>query len=220
MKRRRLLKGLGAIALALPLAGCLRPPTVTLEGVELGEYEGQKLDSVTSLPDNSIGGPQYIARDAVRLEISGLVERPLTLTYDDVLRRRQYRKVITLNCVEGWSATMLWEGVLLADLIHEAGVKAEAVNVIFHALDADTSSIALDVIRDRKILLAHKLNGVALPPERGFPFQVAAELKWGYKWIKWVKKVELSADAAYRGYWESRGYSPKGDLAESFFGHR
>jgi DMSO/TMAO reductase YedYZ molybdopterin-dependent catalytic subunit len=67
------------------------------------------------------------------------------------------------------------------------------------------------------ILMAYKMNGVTLPPERGFPFELVAESKWGYKWIKWVTKIELSDDEDYRGFWESRGYSNSGDLDESFF---
>jgi DMSO/TMAO reductase YedYZ molybdopterin-dependent catalytic subunit len=200
---------------SLPLAGCLPRATVTLDGAELDEYQGERLDSVTSLPDNSIRGPQRIAREDVRLDVTGLVEHPLSFTLDEVLARQQYSKVITLNCVEGWSATLLWEGVLLDDLFQLAGVKSGAVNVIFHALDTYTSSLTLDFVRQNKILLAHQLNGVPLPAERGFPFQVVAEDKWGYKWAKWVKKIELSDNAGYRGFWESSGYSPKGDLKES-----
>ena len=66
-------------------------------------------------------------------------------------------------------------------------------------------------------MLAYKMNEVVLPPERGFPFQLVAEEKWGYKWIKWVTEIELSDDESYRGYWEQRGYSNNGDLNKGFF---
>jgi len=69
---------------------------------------------------------------------------------------------------------------------------------------------------DNDILLAYKMNDVILPPERGFPFQLVAEDKWGYKWIKWVKEIELSDNVNYKGYWESRGFSNEGDLDKSF----
>ena len=62
------------------------------------------------------------------------------------------------------------------------------------------------------ILLAYKMNGVVLPPERGAPFQLVAESKWGYKWIKWTTRIELSDDADYEGFWESRSYSNDADL--------
>ena len=72
-------------------------------------------------------------------------------------------------------------------------------------------SLPLDYIIDNDIIIAYKMNDIALPPERGFPFELVAEDKWGYKWIKWVTKIELSNDPNYRGYWESRGYNNSGD---------
>jgi DMSO/TMAO reductase YedYZ molybdopterin-dependent catalytic subunit len=62
------------------------------------------------------------------------------------------------------------------------------------------------------------MNNVTLPVERGFPFQLVAESKWGYKWIKWVTEIELSDNLNYTGYWENKGYSNSGDLNESFIG--
>ena len=57
-----------------------------------------------------------------------------------------------------------------------------------------------------------------LRPERGFPFQVVAEQKWGYKWCKWVVGIELSAEEDPGGYWEDRGYSNTGDLDKPYYG--
>ena len=62
------------------------------------------------------------------------------------------------------------------------------------------------------------MNNVTIPPEYGFPFQLVSESKWGYKWIKWVTKIEVSNDTNYTGYWESRGYTNGGDLNQSFSG--
>ena len=63
-------------------------------------------------------------------------------------------------------------------------------------------------------------NGLVLPKERGFPFEVAAEGKWGYKWAKWIKEIELSDNPDFRGYWESRGYSNDGDYPGPMFEKR
>ncbi|MEK6537311.1 MAG: molybdopterin-dependent oxidoreductase, partial [Actinomycetota bacterium] len=60
--------------------------------------------------------------------------------------------------------------------------------------------------------LAWKMNGITIPPERGFPFHLVAEDKWGYKWIKWITKIELTNDPNFRGYWESRGYNQDGSM--------
>jgi DMSO/TMAO reductase YedYZ molybdopterin-dependent catalytic subunit len=189
-----------------------------LEGAEIREYQGEKLSSINDFRENSIAGPQNVSLEDYELEITGLVDKPLTLTYDEVLDRKRYSKVVTLHCVEGWDATIFWEGVLLEDLLNQAGTQDSAVSVIFHAADGYTSSLPLEYIRQDKIMLAYKMNEVELLPERGFPFQVVAESKWGYKWVKWVTKIELSADPNYRGYWESRGYSNDGDLSGPIFG--
>ncbi len=188
------------------------PPT------EIKEYQGENLSSINDFRENSIKGPQYVDINDYQLKITGLVESPQSYTYDEVIGTHQsYKKVVTLDCVEGWSVKILWEGVLVRDLLAEAGPLPEAKVVIFHAYDGYTTSLPLDYITGNDILMAYKMNGVTLPPERGFPFELVAESKWGYKWIKWITEIELSDNENYRGYWESRGYSNSGDLNKSFF---
>lgn len=184
-----------------------------LQEIEIKEYEGIDLSSITDFRENSIKGPQYVDIDNYRLEISGLVENPTTYTFNETINNYQnYKKVVTLHCVEGWSVTILWEGVLLKDLIQEAGASQNATTVIFHAYDGYTTSLPIDYIVDQEILMAYKMNGVPLPPERGAPFQLVAESKWGYKWIKWITEIEISDNTDYKGYWERRGYSNEADL--------
>ena len=125
--------------------------------------------------------------------------------------------MVRLDCVEGWSVNLLWEGVLVRDLLEQAGPLSEAKVVVFHAYDGYTTSFPVDYIMNNDIIIAYKMNDVTLPPERGFPFQLVAESKWGYKWIKWITKIELSDNVDYEGFWESRGYSNEGDLEKSFF---
>jgi len=192
--------------------------TTTLESVEIREYEGEDLSSIDAFRENSIKGPQYIDAENYTLTVSGLVNNELQLTYDEVVNGYQnFEKVVTLNCVEGWSVTILWEGVLVTNLIEEAGVDPNATTVIFYAYDGYSTSAPLDYIIDNNILMAYKMNNVTLPPERGFPFQLVAESKWGYKWIKWITEIELSDNEDYKGFWESQGYSNDGNLNEGFF---
>lgn len=191
--------------------------TTELKPVEIREYEGENLASINNFRENSIKGPQYVATNSYQLKITGLVESPQSYTYDEVVGTHQnYTKVVTLNCVEGWSVKILWEGVLVRDLLAEAGPLPDARVVIFHAYDGYTTSLPLDYITASDIVMAYKMNGLTLPPERGFPFELVAESKWGYKWIKWITEIELSSDENYRGYWESQGYSNSGDLDKSF----
>ena len=208
--------------LCLALGGCTvnkeTDATGELEPVEIREYQGEKLSSVDDFREYSIKGPQHIDIEAYQLEINGLVQNPASYKYDEIISEQQlYKKLVTLNCVEGWSVTLLWEGMLVRDLLEEARPLPEAKVVIFHAYDGYTTSFPLEYIMNRDILMAYKMNEIAIPPERGFPFQLVAESKWGYKWIKWMTGIELSDDVNYRGYWESRGYSNTGDLDKGFF---
>jgi DMSO/TMAO reductase YedYZ molybdopterin-dependent catalytic subunit len=200
--------------LLLALGGC--PSTGVLEPAEVREYQGENLSSVNTFRENSIKGPQDI--ETYQLEITGLVENPVSYSYDQVIEGYQsYQKVVTLYCVEGWEAKILWEGVLVSDLLAGARPLPEAEVVIFHAYDGYTTSLPLDYIIDNDILMAYRMNEIALPPERGFPFQLVAEDRWGYKWIKWIVAIELSDDVNYRGYWEERGFSNTADLDEGFY---
>ncbi|MFH1587208.1 MAG: molybdopterin-dependent oxidoreductase [Candidatus Diapherotrites archaeon] len=198
------------------ISGCVSEEIKQLQDVEVKNYEGENLSSIGDFRENSIKGPQYIDLGNYSLEITGLVENPKSLSYNEVISRQKYSKVVTLYCVEGWNAKILWEGILVKDLLNGAGIKPEANTVIFHAYDGYTTSLPLDYIISNDIIMAHKMNGVTLPPERGFPFEIVAEEKWGYKWVKWITKIELSNDPNYRGYWEQRGYSNSGDLDKSF----
>ena len=188
------------------VAAYLQNPPRMLYPEEVREYEGQDLSSISDFRENSIKGPQYINESTYRLTITGLVNKTVEFSYADVINGFQkYQKVITLHCVEGWSVTILWEGFLLKDLLNEAGINPEAVVVIFHAYDGYSTSLPLNYILDNNILIAYKMNGLTLPPERGFPFELVAESKYGYKWIKWITEIELSDNANYLGFWESQG---------------
>ena len=207
---------------ALGTSGCASRTEETgipdVETIEIKEYQGENLSSINDFRENSIAGPQYIDKEKYRLTITGLVDNPLTLTYDEVINQYQsQQKVIKLDCVEGWSVTILWEGVLIKDLLQTAGIKPEAKAVIFRAYDGYSTALPLDYLTEKNIILAYIMNGVTIPPERGFPFQVVAESKWGYKWAKWVTEIELSDDTNYRGFWEERGYSNDGSLDKEFF---
>lgn len=204
--------------LVVLLCGCVQNNVIELDGVEVREYQGEPLSSINDFRENSIKGPQNVDIDSYELEVTGLVENSKKFTYQEILSMQNYSKRITLYCVEGWDVTILWEGVLLKDIFEAVGVNSKSNTVIFYAVDGYSTSLPLDYILKNNIMIAHTMNGVTLPPERGFPFQLVAEDKWGYKWIKWITKIELSDDPDYKGYWESRGYSNDGSLDKPYFG--
>jgi DMSO/TMAO reductase YedYZ molybdopterin-dependent catalytic subunit len=79
------------------------------------------------------------------------------------------------------------------------------------------SSLDLSYISEQNIIIALKLNDITLPDDRGFPFQVVAMSKFGYKWAKWVNRIELSANTNFKGYWESAGYNNNADITGPAF---
>ncbi|MCX6690722.1 MAG: molybdopterin-dependent oxidoreductase [Methanoregula sp.] len=192
--------------------------STSLPAVEVRSYQGKDLSSINAFRENSIKGPQQINEYDYRLTITGLTNKTDIYTYQNVLGLYpHYTKLVTLHCVEGWDATILWEGVKVRDLIRNAGPDTRANTVVFTAHDGYTTSFPLDYLMNRDIIMAYKMNNVTLPAERGYPFQLVAEDKWGYKWAKWIEKIELTADPSYKGYWEQRRYSNTGDLDKNFY---
>ena len=180
---------------------------------EIRDYEGENLSFISDFRENSIRGPQHVNETTYRLLITGLINDPGEYTYSDVVNGFQkYQKVVTLHCVEGWSVKLIWEGFLVKDLLNQTKIDPNATIIIFHAYDGYTTALPLSYILDNNILLAYKMNGLTLPPERGFPFQLVAESKYGYKWIKWVTEIEVSANDNYLGFWESRGWPNAADV--------
>jgi DMSO/TMAO reductase YedYZ molybdopterin-dependent catalytic subunit len=189
-----------------------------LPAIEVRAYQGNDLSSIHDFRENSIRGPQYVNTSDYRLTVTGLTNKTDVYTYHDILTKYpHYTKIVTLFCVEGWDTTILWEGVLVRDLIRDAGIDPRANTVIFTAHDGYTTSFPLDYLMNHDILMAYRMNNVTLPAERGYPFQLVAQDKWGYKWIKWIEKIQVSDDPNYRGYWEQRGYSNTGDIGKNFF---
>jgi DMSO/TMAO reductase YedYZ molybdopterin-dependent catalytic subunit len=195
-------------------SGCIsekgEPETYDNETENLS-YEGKSLTPIAQQRNNAIKGTQYIDRESYRLQVDGLVKNPRNFTYEEIIGLSQTSKVADLNCVEGWSFTAKWTGVRIADLFEKAGAMENATTVIFYSADGYSTSLDKDYLLENDIILAYKLNDVTLPPDRGFPLQLVAEGKYGYKWAKWIVKIELS-DSPYRGYWEEKGYNNRADV--------
>jgi DMSO/TMAO reductase YedYZ molybdopterin-dependent catalytic subunit len=179
--------------------------------VEIHEYEGEALSPYDRQYDNSIKGPQIVDISKYKLLINGKIQQAQSLTYNEILGFPPVTRAITLNCVEGWSEDLLFKGVRLIDLLKKANVNKEVQTVIFYAVDGYSSSLDYKFIIDNDIMIAYEINGIKLDSERGFPLQVVAESKYGYKWVKWLTHIELS-DKPYEGYWEKRGYDNGADL--------
>ena len=179
---------------------------------EIREYGGQKLSSISDFRNEAISGIQDVNISTYTLTVTGLVQNETVLTYDEIVNNlMHYLKVVTLHCVEGWEVTVLWEGVLAKDLLQMAHYDSSGQVLIFYSQDGFTTSLPVSYVVNSNITMAYKVNGLTLPKSEGYPFRLVAEGKLGYKWAKWITRMEVSNDTSFRGYWESRGYSNEAD---------
>ena len=179
---------------------------------EIREYNGQSLSSINDFKTEAINGNQDVNITTYTLTITGLVQDAAVLNYDEIVdTHTHYLKVVTLHCVEGWEVPVLWEGVLVKDLLQGAHYSPNAQVLILYSADGFTTSLPISYIINNNITMAYKVNGITLPKSEGYPFQLVAEGKLGYKWAKWITRIEVSNDTSFRGYWESRGYSNDAD---------
>jgi len=185
--------------------------------VEIFEYMGEKLTSVTKLRDNSIQGPQAVNINSWRLKVDGLVDNPREFTYEELLARDTIKRLVWLHCVDGWSAKILWEGFSLARLFEEVGVQISARHAIFYAEDGYHNYLSVNYITVNDIIVATHANGKPLSESRGFPLHVISQSKYGYKWCKWVTRIELVKDGSQAGFYENRGYPREGNVGEHYY---
>ncbi|HMK94965.1 MAG TPA: molybdopterin-dependent oxidoreductase [Candidatus Limnocylindrales bacterium] len=186
-------------------------PAPTFYPGEVTKYQNQTLTPIYEFTNEflqtSINGAVPVDASTYRLTVTGLVNQPKDYTYNQVLDDFQsHEQVATILCVEGWSATILWQGVSVSDLLNQTGVNSRANTLIFYGVDGYSSSLPLSYVLQNNLILAYKMNNVTLNADTGFPFILVAENQYGYKWVKYVNEIDVSNDSSYLGYWESRGY--------------
>ncbi len=152
-----------------------------------------------------------------RLEVRGLVERPLSLKMDQIRALPQRTQITRHDCVEGWSAIAEWTGPQLSTLLDHAGLREDARFIVFRCADnlngADYyESCDLDDAHHPQTIIAHLLNGEPLPVRNGAPLRLRIERQLGYKHAKYLTAIEAVASLedvgeGKGGYWEDRsGY--------------
>ncbi len=163
--------------------------------------------------DTELVLPQ-IAPDEWTLRVHGMVDRPMELSFGDLLRRPLTEADVTLACVSNQVGGPLagnarWLGASLAALLREAGVQAGADQILSTSNDGWTAGTPTDVVMtDPAALLAVGMNGQPLPVAHGFPARMIVPGLFGYvSATKWVTDLELTTFAAQRSYWVQRGYS-------------
>ena len=150
--------------------------------------------------------PDVPAADWV-VTVDGLVVQPLRIDHAAWSSLQRLDETVDFHCVEGWTVgDVRWGGVAPARLLEQAGVKPEGRFAVFHAYgDTYLSSVPLDLVTAPRTVLADRLNGEPLPARHGGPVRLVVPDQLGYKSVKWVERIEITA-AARTGYWEKRGY--------------
>ena len=168
--------------------------------------------------DTALVVPQ-VPKDSWRLKIGGMVDNPIELTFDDLLARTQVERYITLSCVSNpvggdLIGNALWQGVLLRDVLEEAGVQPGATQIVSRSIDDWTAGTPTEIVMDgRDAMLAIAMNGEPLPARHGYPVRMVVPGLYGYvSATKWVTQIELARWEDYDAYWVPRGWSKNGPI--------
>jgi DMSO/TMAO reductase YedYZ molybdopterin-dependent catalytic subunit len=160
---------------------------------------------------SALGMPE-IKLETWRLSVTGLVEKELSLSFDELQRLPQVKLTRDLHCVTAWSIKdVVWEGVAFRELAKLAGVKPEAEWVMYHSADEYTAPVPLKDAMVEDSVIALKMNGSSIPREQGFPARPFIPHLYAWKSAKWLTKIEFLKD--YKdGYWEAFSYHERGNV--------
>jgi DMSO/TMAO reductase YedYZ molybdopterin-dependent catalytic subunit len=243
LDRRNLLIGLGALAigaLGLERVGrslrhrfavdaeraALDLPTATeqlvapVAGLE-GEIPGlsplftpnddfYRIDTALTVPTVSV--------DSWSLHIHGMVDREITLSFDELLARPLIETDVTLSCVSNevggrLVGTARWQGVRLDDLLAEAGIDPAADQIVGRSVDGFTAGFPVAVLDGRDAIVAIAMNGEPLPVPHGYPARLVVPGLYGYvSATKWLAEIEVTTFDGFEGYWIPRGWSAEGPI--------
>jgi len=156
--------------------------------------------------------PEVVDGESWRLDVTGLVERPLHLSLEELRTRYGvHDRYVTISCISGrvgtgLIGTTLWSGALLRDVLEDAGLRANARWLHVRSVDGYSETIDLELLdADPPLLLCYDWDGHALPTGHGFPLRVWIPDRYGMKQPKWIEAIEVS-DAYVPGYWVERGW--------------
>jgi DMSO/TMAO reductase YedYZ molybdopterin-dependent catalytic subunit len=149
-----------------------------------------------------------VAPSAYRLQVTGMVDRPLNLTLDDLMAMPKVKLVKDFQCVTGWRVPKVpWEGVKLSDVLAAAGVQSSAAALAFESYDgADTESLTMSQAQRPDVIVAYRMLDAPVTVEHGGPVRLYVAPMYGYKSLKWLSAIRVVQTAA-PGFWEQNGYS-------------
>lgn len=227
--RRHFLRAAGLSAAALALAGCeSRGPRAAERLLKYAERKNELLErrlvSHTSMDHGSPGAviagdrfPNYHISDSVpvwdpavrgawRLEIGGMVARPLSLSFDDLKRLPSVTQRVNHFCVEGWTAVAEFSGVRMREIVALVQPDAKAQYVDFQSFDDGYhESWDLESATHPQTMVVYGKDGRELSAAYGAPARVHSPVKLGYKNTKYLTRIDFMP-AQNGGYWSDAGY--------------
>jgi DMSO/TMAO reductase YedYZ molybdopterin-dependent catalytic subunit len=146
-------------------------------------------------------------RETWRLTVGGHVEKPVSLSYDDVLSLPKVEQISTFHCVTGWTVkNVRWGGVRMKEVLDLAKPLPNAHALEFVSLENPyTDYLTTQQAALHDVMLAYEMNGSPLPTEHGAPMRLIIPEMYGYKNVKWLAAINLVPESE-RGYWENLGY--------------
>lgn len=177
----------------------------------LGLLKRMGIKAVSKFRIRSVENTPGFDPDTWKLAIDGLVDNPLTISFDELLKLKGEEQVSDFHCVEGWSVDEVkWKGIRLKILFDKAGLKPEAAFATFYSASGLYSdSLSIKEALEPDVLLAYMLNDELLPEEQGRPLRLVMPRMFGYKNVKWVNRITLTRTQE-TGYWEMFGYNIDG----------
>lgn len=179
-----------------------------LAGVER-QNELTPLDEVGTL---SFWGVPGVDTVAATLIIGGEVERDVELRIDELIAMPTVERTVRMDCVGGFRNNTVMTGVSVAHLFDLVGVRDSAVRAVFYCADGYYESMSISELVEGEAFLAYLVNGERVD-KLGNPLRLAIPGKYGYKWAKWIQRIEL-VDDERKGYWESRGLPDRANLGD------
>ena len=144
-------------------------------------------------------------------KITGLVDRPVTLDYDQFMELPKVEVLSDIHCVTGWTILdNLWEGIPATAIKNIVQIDPQAKFVMVHAENGFTTNLPIEDFFEEDVLFAYKRNGELLDRDHGYPLRLIVPRLYFWKSAKWVRGIEFM-ETDRPGYWEMRGYHMHGD---------
>jgi DMSO/TMAO reductase YedYZ molybdopterin-dependent catalytic subunit len=235
--RRRVLLGGAAVAALAALGGLPLSRTIAVAGARLGNLPSAarhliqavtlapadpEIDALAGITPRITANEEHYTVDTTlvkprvdiatwKLDVTGAVEAPFALTYDELLDLDAVEQVHTLECISNPTggeliSTAVWTGVRMRDLLQRARPTAKAYDVVLTSVDGYTDSFPIAKAMEPETLLVYLMNGKTLPQDHGFPVRTLVPNIYGMKNVKWLRSIEVATFDVF-GYWQEQGWS-------------